>query len=126
MLTGWETFEIATLLAYTSRVIVILLGSLPLADWKALGSTMSFQVPEDWRGLLRSHPQEARQVLRALLTSRIVFEPGEDASGRFFRFRASGSLSQALTGLACTMKVVTPAGFEPAISTLKGSRPWPG
>jgi len=22
--------------------------------------------------------------------------------------------------------VVTPAGFEPAISTLKGSRPWPG
>jgi len=22
--------------------------------------------------------------------------------------------------------MVTPAGFEPAISTLKGSRPWPG
>src|SRR5689334_9180554 len=37
-----------------------------------------------------------------------------------------GHLRAAATRKRLPTCVVTPAGFEPAISTLKGSRPWPG
>jgi hypothetical protein len=35
-------------------------------------------------------------------------------------------LFQAVLDVKRSDWLVTPAGFEPAISTLKGSRPWPG
>ena len=43
-----------------------------------------------------------------------------------YRFKARGSYASLLPAALSTPDVVTPAGFEPAISTLKGSRPWPG
>ena len=43
----------------------------------------------------------------------LIFTPGEDEPAD----------SMSLIGMRA---VVTPAGFEPAISTLKGSRPGPG
>ena len=45
---------------------------------------------------------------------------------RSYRFAARGSYAALLPAALATPDVVTPAGFEPAISTLKGSRPWPG
>jgi hypothetical protein len=51
-----------------------------------------------------------------------AFEEGERGG---YRFTGQGSYSSLLPGKLSTL-VVTPAGFEPAISTLKGSRPGPG
>ena len=84
---------------------------------------------EEWRGLLGRQPVQARQILGKLLVGRITFTPGEDAEGRFYAFEGEGALGRLLTGVLgpsdLPLSMVTPAGFEPAISTLKGSRPWP-
>ena len=88
---------------------------------------------EDWQGLLGRQPEQARQILGKLLVGRITFTPREDGEGRYYQFAGQGSLGKLLTGVMMTtgigdptVSVVTPAGFEPAISTLKGSRPGPG
>src|SRR5580765_8100506 len=76
----------------------------------------------DLNGLLARHVAQARQVVRLLLESRRVCR----------RRSATRSPQRAPTrGSGCpwpnhSTSVVTPAGFEPAISTLKGSRPGPG
>ena len=83
----------------------------------------------DWQGLLEREGDEARAILGAALVGRFVFSPGEDASGPFYDYLGRWSVGKALAGVlpvASTKGMVTPAGFEPAISTLKGSRPWPG
>jgi site-specific DNA recombinase len=89
---------------------------------------------DDWRGLLQGHVVLARQAVRKLVPERLVFTPLTTAAGaRVFEFRGEGRLDPILAGLVSGVlrshapkAVVTPAGFEPAISTLKGSRPWPG
>lgn len=80
----------------------------------------------DWRGLLRQQTPHARQALAALLAGRLVFTPRGEGRERFYEFEGPGTLGKVIGGLAIPTGVVTPAGFEPAISTLKGSRPWPG
>jgi hypothetical protein len=45
---------------------------------------------------------------------------------RGYRFTGTVTYERLLPAGASRPYVVTPAGFEPAISTLKGSRPWPG
>ena len=57
-----------------------------------------------------------------LRAGRILVHPREGDAELAFR----GSLGRLLAGLVVPKVVVTPAGFEPAISTLKGSRPRPG
>jgi hypothetical protein len=79
----------------------------------------------DWRGLLRANVQQARQVLRKLMVGRLVVTPNEDRNE--FRITGTGLLEPLLErALGVPKALVTPAGFEPAISTLKGSRPRPG
>jgi hypothetical protein len=80
----------------------------------------------NWRGVLRQEVASARPALRALLAGRLVFTPREQNGERFYEFEGPGTLGKVIAGLALPTGVVTPAGFEPAISTLKGSRPWPG
>ena len=83
----------------------------------------------DRQGLLARHPQQARQIVAKLLDGRLTFTPRLDsASGeRAYTFSGAGRLDAILSGvIALPTSLVTPAGFEPAISTLKGSRPWPG
>ncbi len=79
----------------------------------------------DWRGLLRRQVQQARQILTTLLDGRLRFTPQEDG---WWAFEGAGRVEPVLEGLVNPLPkaLVTPAGFEPAISTLKGSRPWPG
>ena len=40
--------------------------------------------------------------------------------------RVDCAVGSVFERLLVPQTMVTPAGFEPAISTLKGSRPWPG
>jgi hypothetical protein len=82
----------------------------------------------DWQGLLRAAPVQGCQILRKLLVGRVTFTPRTEGTERFYEYTGEATLGRLLGGVigsrATTM--VTPAGFEPAISTLKGSRPWPG
>ena len=47
----------------------------------------------DWDGLLRRHPQQARQILKKLLAGRLVFDPFEDDRGQGYVIRG-----QAVSG----------------------------
>jgi hypothetical protein len=80
----------------------------------------------DWRGLAARHVQATRQLLRKLLVGRLTFTP--DPAGQVVRFTGLGTLAPLVGRLQLqgVQGVVTPAGFEPAVSTLKGSRPGPG
>jgi Recombinase zinc beta ribbon domain len=107
-----------------------------------------------WRAMFRANVPIARQILRELLAGeRIVLTPQADGAGYDFvapctldRIAAGhGShmlaaysirpskpgedtvrVSSKSGGLDTPQRLVTPAGFEPAISTLKGLRPRPG
>ena len=78
----------------------------------------------DWRAMLRREVPEARELLRNLIVGRIAFTPRPET--RVYEFSGRGSFGRVLAGTTSPVSVVTPAGFEPAISTLKGSRPGPG
>lgn len=79
----------------------------------------------EMKALLRRDVPGARDVLRILVPGHLKCEPAEEAGQRGYRITGEGSYLELLSGNLST-EVVTPAGFEPAISTLKGSRPWPG
>ncbi len=85
---------------------------------------------DEWREILGEQPAKARQIVGKLLDGRLTFTPGEDEQGRLYRFEGRGAVGRLLAGVLGTrdlpLLMVTPAGFEPAISTLKGSRPGPG
>jgi hypothetical protein len=76
----------------------------------------------DVRALLGKNIPQTRQILRKLLVGRLTCEPFEEGERRGYRFTGQGSYAPILAGEALPTVVVTPAGFEPAISTLKGSR----
>jgi site-specific DNA recombinase len=80
----------------------------------------------DWHGLLEKRTEEARAILRELLDGRLLFQPVTDCSPPAYEFTGHVSIGRIVAGLLPSSAVVTPAGFEPAISTLKGSRPGPG
>jgi hypothetical protein len=73
---------------------------------------------------------KGRQIIGKILDGRLTFTPGEDEVGKLYRFEGRGALGRLLAGILSPrdlpLSVVTPAGFEPAISTLKGLRPGPG
>ena len=81
----------------------------------------------DWRSLLRRQPIQGRQILRKLLVGRLTLTPREADGRRVYEYRGEATLGRLLAGaIPSAPGMVTPAGFEPAISTLKGSRPRPG
>ena len=59
----------------------------------------------DWRGLLRRHVAQSRQILKKLLVGRIVFQPRDDGT---YEFSGQASLGRIIAGLACTKTVVAP------------------
>lgn len=78
------------------------------------------------RTLLGEDIPRARKILRRLLVSRLECEAFDNGRQVGYRFKARGSYAALMPAQLSTPDMVTPAGFEPAISTLKGSRPWPG
>jgi hypothetical protein len=94
-------------------------------DQRALVKDLRARVG-DLEGLLGRQVTQTRQILRKLLVGRLVCQPFDDGRRRGYRFTGTVSYERMLPAEAIPRYVVTPAGFEPAISTLKGSRPWPG
>jgi hypothetical protein len=64
---------------------------------------------EDWRGLLTRHIPQARQIMRKLLTSVIVFTPTKQARPRRYEFRVEASLAK----LIGAKTVASPRGMTP-------------
>ena len=62
----------------------------------------------DWKGLLRAHVPQARQMVRKLVVDRIVFTP--DAASRPYTFQATGPLSRFFSGLAYPQAMASPTG----------------
>jgi hypothetical protein len=92
----------------------------PLPNRQTIDADLRRRVRE-WRGVLRRQTTEARTILGKLLADRLVFTPSRINEGRYYEFPGNGTLSPLLAGAVVTGNMVTPAGFEPAISTLKGS-----
>ena len=65
----------------------------------------------DWRGLLRAHVAQARQIVRKLVTGRIDFTP--DFEARTYGYRIPATLSRFFNGLVVPQGVASPTGFEP-------------
>jgi site-specific DNA recombinase len=107
------------------------LGRLPGAcqtiavERTKLKATLTERLTE-WHGLMRRNPVEARHLLTTLLRKRLIFQPKRDTISAYYEFTGEGAISAIIGGSISPELLVTPAGFEPAISTLKGSRPWPG
>ena len=78
------------------------------------------------RGLLGKDILRTRKILRRLLVGRLECQAFDEGQRVGYRFKAQGSYAPLLPAGLSTPEMVTPAGFEPAISTLKGSRPGPG
>jgi hypothetical protein len=95
-----------------------------MLDARKLGAELEGRLV-DWRGLLHANVQQARQMIRKLMNGRLTLTPNEDRTE--FAISGTGLLEPLLEQVVGVPKaLVTPAGFEPAISTLKGSRPGPG
>ena len=80
----------------------------------------------DVRGLLGRDIPRTRQILRRLLVGRLECRAFDEGGRVGYRFTVQGSYASLLPAGLSAPEMVTPAGFEPAISTLKGSRPGPG
>ena len=65
----------------------------------------------DWRSLLRGAPQEARQVLRVLLTDRLTFEPTEKDGHRLYRYRGTFTVGALFAGEVCPQMLASPTGL---------------
>jgi hypothetical protein len=112
--------QVRTELAAVDRITDRAAFDLPKALQRLRGALT------DWQGMLRAEPPAARQALLALLAGRLVFTPRGDGGDRHYEFEGPATIGKLFAGIVLPKGVVTPAGFEPAISTLKGSRPVPG
>jgi len=68
----------------------------------------------DWRDLLNRQVPVARQIIKKLLTERIVFRRREEGG---YKFKGGASPWRLISGLACTKAVVAPTGFEPVFQS---------
>src|SRR5262249_35949189 len=92
-------------------------------------------LPEPWPFVNRD-PRRAKNLVPGVMRPRrrigkVVAIPvaiSGDDSGGFCGILGCSSVQGNIPRMPLIIGnyVVTPAGFEPAISTLKGSRPWPG
>ena len=53
---------------------------------------------------------QARQILRKLVTGRLIFVPKADAQGHYYEFAGHGTLGQVVAGAFQARAMVTPAG----------------
>ena len=62
---------------------------------------------DDWRGLLRRHVPQARQILRKLLVDRVVFTPTTDC----YEFTGSWTLGKLVSGVVdLPQRMASPTG----------------
>jgi len=87
-------------------------GAADVRELQALLRTKA----EEWQALLRKHAPIARQMVRKLVNSRIVFTP--DRASRRYTFLAPGTLTNFFSGMVCPQAVASPTGFD----TFRSSR----
>ena len=80
------------------------------------------QRAKEWKRELRAEPRIARLVVRRLVGPIVLFD--ESKRPAFVKWEAQPTVG-LLDGLAAPNWMASPAGFEPAVSTLKGSRAGP-
>src|SRR4029077_15155324 len=73
------------------------------------------------RELLGKDIPRTRRILRRLLVGRLECEAFDEGQRVGYRFKARGSYAPLLPASLSTPGMLTPGGFDPAISTLKGS-----
>ena len=61
----------------------------------------------DWRGMLRRHPQGARQMLTKLLAGRITFTPRDEHGERYYKFSAPCSFDKVIRSGLLPIRGVT-------------------
>jgi len=86
-------------------------GRLGDLDVERLRRTLAERL-DDWRGLLRRQPVQARQILRKLVVGRLIFYAKIDEQGRYYEFRRTRNARQVLTGAFHARAMVTPAGSD--------------
>ena len=62
---------------------------------------------DDWRGMLRRHPQGARQMLTKLLAGRITFTPRDEHGERYYEFSAPCSFDKVIRSGLLPIRGVT-------------------
>ena len=72
------------------------------------------QVLRDLRGLFTGDVTQAREGLRQLLTTPILFTPIVEEGRRGLRFKGTGALGALISGGVVT-KMASPEGFEPSL-----------
>ena len=84
-------------------------GKAAQLDPKAIERELRAKLTE-WRGLLRKHTPQARQVLKKLLAGPIVFSPVRNGWQRYYEFRAPVAVGRIIAGLAFGTTVASPTG----------------
>lgn len=87
-------------------------SQLETAKLAALARTKAME----WRGLLKRHSPQARQIVSKMLRDKLVFRPERRKGVQGYRFTGEGTITELLTGLVPDFlrAVASPAGFEPA------------
>jgi hypothetical protein len=68
----------------------------------------------DWRGALRRHVPQARQILRKLLVGKLTMKPFRVGRKGAFEFSGQASLGRFLASVpGLPQAVASPPGFEP-------------
>lgn len=91
---------------------------VPALDFRRLECAIRERF-EDWRGLMEREVDHARRILNATLVGRRVFTPHEEGATRYYEVVGRWSIGRALAGVIQAKGMVTLAGFEPAISTVR-------
>lgn len=76
---------------------------------------------DDWRGLLRRHVAQGRQILRKLLETPLTFTPVIDREQRYYRFEARVRFDRLIAGLTLPQVLASPTG-----TVGRWSREWAG
>src|SRR5262245_10308168 len=84
----------------------------PLRRWLDPGAAWSHRDP-DWQGLLERQPIQARQLLRKLLTGRLIYTPHEATTGNFYELTGQASYGKLLSGIAGQLRWCPRTGAKP-------------
>ena len=104
-------------LLHEIRALDVQLGGRP-ANRKAIEARLRAFLA-DWRGLLHRCVGEARQMLEALLTERLVFTPTTDADGvPCYRVQGRFALGRILSGVIRSQGMASPEGTERVCSEI--------
>jgi hypothetical protein len=66
----------------------------------------------EWRGLLRRHVPQARQIIKKLLVKPLQFMPSIEGDSRHYEFTAQIALGRVSSGIASAIWVASATGTD--------------